>query len=48
MCCQLMLPSSSDPELMRGTLALTVVRGDVEFLKYIVNNNQSVDFSGEC
>ena len=35
-----------DPELLRGTLKLTVVRGDMGFLKYLINN-QNVDVNGE-
>ena len=31
---------------MRGILELTVVRGDLEFLKYLVSN-YSVDVNGE-
>ena len=31
---------------MRGTLKLTVIKGDLEFLKYLINN-QNVDVNGE-
>ena len=37
---------SSDPDLLRSTLELTTVRGDVEFLKYLINS-QGVDVNGE-
>ena len=35
-----------DPELLRGILELTIVRGDLDLLKYLVGN-QSVDVNGE-
>ena len=35
-----------EPKLLRGVLELTVVRGDLEFLKYLVSNH-SVDVDGE-
>ena len=35
-----------DPELLMGTLKLTVVRGERKFLKYLIDNH-SVDVNGE-
>ena len=35
-----------EPELLRGILRLTVLRGDLEFFKYLVSNH-SVDVDGE-
>ena len=37
---------SSDLELLREILTLTVVRGDLVLLKYLINN-QSVDVNGQ-